>query len=125
VFLKVSPVKGLRRFNIRGNLSPRYIGPYEIIEKLNPVAYKLNLPSELEHVHDVFHISQLRKYIPDPHHAILTEPKEVAENLLYEERPVQILDYRVNNFETKVFHWSKFCGPIMIRLKLHGKLMRI
>jgi len=101
VFLKLSPIKGVRRFNIRGKLSPRYIGPYEIIEKLNPVAYKLNLPSELEHVHNVFHISQLRKYIPDSHHVILTEPIEVTENLLYEERPVQILDYRVKQLRNK------------------------
>jgi len=50
VFLKVSSIKGIRRFNVRGKLSPRYIGPYEIIEKLNPVAYRLTLPIELEHV---------------------------------------------------------------------------
>jgi len=85
VFLKVSPIKRVKRCNVRGKLSPRYIGPYEIIEKLNPVAYRLELPTELEHVHNVFHISQLRKYIPDPSHAIITEPVEIAENLMYEE----------------------------------------
>ena len=58
VFLKVSPTKGIKRFGVRGKLSPRYIGPYEIIDKLNPVAYRLDLPVELEHVHNVFHISQ-------------------------------------------------------------------
>jgi len=56
VFLKVSPTKGIKRFGVRGKLSPRYIRPYEIIEKLNPMAYGLDLPLELEHVHNVFHI---------------------------------------------------------------------
>ena len=87
MFLKVSPVKGVRRFNLRSKLSPRYIEPYEIIEKLNSVTYRLDLPTELEHVHNVFHISQLRKYIPDPSHTIITEPMEIAENLMYEEHP--------------------------------------
>ena len=73
VFLKVSPVKGVRRFNLRGKLSPRYISPYEIIDRLNPVAYWLDLPTELEHVHNVFHISQLRKHVPDLNHIIIAE----------------------------------------------------
>jgi len=59
VLLKVSPVKGEKRFNVRGKLNPRYIGPYDIIEKLNPVFYQLNLPTKLEHMHNVFHIFQL------------------------------------------------------------------
>jgi len=63
-----------------GKLSSQYIGPYEIIENLNPVAYWLDLPIDLEHAHNVFHISQLRKYIPDPDHAIVTEPIEVTED---------------------------------------------
>jgi len=95
VFLKVSLVKGVRRFNLRGKLRPRYIGPYEIIEKLNPVAYRLDLPIEFKHVHNVFHISQLRKYVPDLNHTIKTEPVEIAENLMYEKHPGQILDHRV------------------------------
>ena len=59
LFFKVSLVKGVRRFNPRGKLSPRHIEPYEIIKKLNPVTYRLDLLTELEHVHNVFHISQL------------------------------------------------------------------
>ena len=61
VFLKVFPTKGIKRFRVRGKLSPTYIEPYEIIEKLNPIAYCLDLPIELEHVQKVFHISKLRK----------------------------------------------------------------
>ena len=101
VFLKVSPTKGVKRFGVRGKLSPRYIGPYEIVERLNPVAYRLELPAELEHVHNVFHISQLRKYIPDPNHTIVSEPVDIAEDLVYEERPVQILDRRIKQLRNK------------------------
>ena len=64
-------------------MSPRYIGPYEIIEKLNHVAYCLDLLVELEHVHNMFHISKPRKYIPDLHHAIVSEPIEITEDLVY------------------------------------------
>jgi len=78
----------VRRFNLRGKLSPRYIGSYKIIEKLSPVAYRLELPTELEHVHNVVHISQLRIYVPDPYHIIITERVELAEHLMYEERPI-------------------------------------
>jgi len=83
-FLKVSPTRGVKRFGVQGKLSPRYIGPYEIIEKLNPVAYQLDLPVELEHVHDVFYVSQLKKYIPDLDHTIISEPIEITEDLVYE-----------------------------------------
>ena len=71
-FLKVSSTKGRRRFGVRDKLSPRYIGPCEIIEKLNLIAYGLNLSVDLEHVHSVFHISQLRKCVLDPNHGIIT-----------------------------------------------------
>ena len=95
VFLKLSPLKGVKRLNIKGKLSPRYISPYEIIEKLNPVAYRLDLPAVLKHVHNVFHISPLKKYVPNPNHVIMINPLEVIENLVYKERPVQILNYSV------------------------------
>ena len=81
VFLRISPWKGVLRFGKRGKLSPRYIGPYRIVERIGEVAYRLELPSDLDRIHDVFHVSMLRKYIPDPSH-VLTE------------QPVQILDRR-------------------------------
>jgi len=73
VFLKVPLIMGVRRFNVKGMLSPRYVGPCEIIEKLNPVAYWLNLSTELEHVHNVFHSSQLQKYVSNPNQIVETE----------------------------------------------------
>ena len=65
------------------------------------MAYRLDLPAELEHVHNVFHISQLRKYVPNPNHVIISESVEVAENLVYGEHPVQILYYRVKQLQNK------------------------
>jgi len=101
VFVKASPTKGIKRFGIRGKFSPRYIRPYEIIEKLNPVAYPLDLSMEIEHVHNVFHISQLRKYTLDPNHAIVSEPIEITADLVYEEQPIQILDRRIKQLCNK------------------------
>ena len=69
-FLNISPWKGVLRFGKRGKLSPRYIGPYEIVSKVGPVAYKFKLPPELSRIHDTFHVSMLRKYISDPSHVL-------------------------------------------------------
>ena len=92
VFLKVAPLKGVMRFGKKGKLSPRYIGPFEILERIGVLAYRLALPPNLASVHDVFHISMLRKYVHDPSHVIEFAPLEVFENLTYEEKPVKILD---------------------------------
>ena len=70
VFLKVSPWKKVMRFGRKGKLSPRFIGSYEVIEKVDPVAYKLALPLELEKIHNVFHVSMWRRYISDPSHVV-------------------------------------------------------
>ena len=74
VFLKISPWKGFLRFRRQGNLSLGFIGPYEILSKVGPVAYRLKLPPELSRIHDTFHGSMLRKYIPDPSHVLREQP---------------------------------------------------
>ena len=94
VFLRISPWKGVLRFGKHRNLSPRYIGPYKIVERVGEVAYRLELPSYLDRIHDVFHVSMLRKYIPNPSHVLTEQPVEIQENLTYEEEPMQILDRR-------------------------------
>ncbi|GJX67608.1 hypothetical protein Tco_0303335 [Tanacetum coccineum] len=66
VLLKVSPWKGVVRFGKKGKLAPRFVGPFEIIEKVGPMAYKLDLPEELNGVHDTFHVSNLKKCLADP-----------------------------------------------------------
>ena len=70
VFLKVMPKRGVIRFGKRGKLSLRYIGPFEVLERVGPVAYRLALPPSLSCVHEVFHVSMLRKYTPDPTHIV-------------------------------------------------------
>ena len=84
VFLKVSPWKKVMRFGKKGKLSPRFIGPYEVIEKVGPVAYRLALPPDLEKIHNVFHVSMLRRYRSDPSHVVSSETIELRPDLTYE-----------------------------------------
>ena len=102
VFLKVSPWKGVLRFGRRGKLRPRYIGPYEIIARVGSVAYRLDLPPELFKVHIVFHVSMLRKYIPDPSYVLRDRRVELKDNLTYKEQPMQIVDHREQILRNKV-----------------------
>ena len=92
VFLRISPWKGMLRFGKKWKLSPRYMGPYEIVERIGEVAYRLRLPPELAIIHDVFQLSMLQKYIVDPSHVLRDQLVELKEDLTYEERPVQIVD---------------------------------
>ncbi|KAK4397704.1 hypothetical protein Sango_1245900 [Sesamum angolense] len=97
VFLKVLRWRGILRFDKKGKLSPRYIGPYKILERVRPLAYRLALPSELSQIHDVFHVSMLRRYRSDPSH-ILREPEiEILRELTYVEEPIEILDRSIKN----------------------------
>ncbi|KAL5564595.1 hypothetical protein UlMin_027759 [Ulmus minor] len=102
IFLKVAPMKGVMRFGKKGKLSPRYIRPFEILERIGKVTYRLALPPELSVVHNVFHVSMLRKYILDPSHVLESEPIKVREDLTYEEQPVQILDRKDKTLCNKV-----------------------
>ena len=70
VFLKVMPKRGVVKFGKRGKLSPRFIGPFEILQRIGIVAYRLALPPSMSGVHEVFHVSMLRKYTPDPSHVV-------------------------------------------------------
>ena len=70
VFLKVMPKRGVVKFDKRGKLSPRFIGPFEILERIDTIAYQLALPPSMSGVHEVFHVSMLRKYTPDPAHVV-------------------------------------------------------
>ena len=101
MFLKVSPMKGLMRFGKKGKLAPRYIGPIEIKSRVGEVAYRLVLPPELSRIHLVFHVSMLRKYIPDPSHVLQPQTVEISEDLTYEEYPVAIVDRQVCQLRTK------------------------
>ncbi|GAB2281625.1 hypothetical protein Dimus_039484 [Dionaea muscipula] len=97
VFLKVSPWKGAIRFRKKGKLSPRYIGPFDILDRVGDVSYRVALPPSLADVHNVFHVSMLRKYVHSHAHVIDFEQLRVREDMTYEERLCR--DY---GFEEKV-----------------------
>ena len=92
VLLKVSPWKGLTGFGQKGKLHPRYIGPFEILKKVEKVAYELPLPTYMCNIHNIFHISMLKKYYPNSKCVIEYEPVEIQLDLSYVEQPIKILD---------------------------------
>jgi hypothetical protein len=111
VYLKVSPMRGIRRFNMRGKLAPRYIGPFKVLERKGEVAYRLELPHNLLGVHDVFHVSQLKKCLRVPEEQAPLEGLDVQEDLTYTEHPVKILETServTRNKKIKMCHvqWS-------------------
>ncbi|KAL0420441.1 UNVERIFIED_CONTAM: hypothetical protein Slati_3067000 [Sesamum latifolium] len=100
-FLKISPRQGITRFGKRNKLKPRYIGPFEIIKRIGRVAYKVNLPSNTSRIHDVFHVSHLKKYYPDPSHILQPDTVELEEDLSYQERPIRILDKKIQELHNR------------------------
>ena len=91
-YLRVTPLKGTQRFGIKGKLAPRYIGPFRILAKRGQVAYQLELPPHLSRVHDVFHVSQLRRCFKDPICEVDYQTLDLQDDLSYQEYPVRILD---------------------------------
>nr|AAL79340.1 Putative 22 kDa kafirin cluster; Ty3-Gypsy type [Oryza sativa]AAM48279.1 Putative 22 kDa kafirin cluster; Ty3-Gypsy type [Oryza sativa Japonica Group]AAP53268.1 retrotransposon protein, putative, Ty3-gypsy subclass [Oryza sativa Japonica Group] len=92
VYLKVSPMKGVKRFGLGKKLSPRYVGPFAIVKRIGEVAYKVKLPDALIGVHDVFHISMIRKCLRRPSDQVEIPMAELRNDLTYQEYPVCILD---------------------------------
>ncbi|GJU05218.1 putative reverse transcriptase domain-containing protein [Tanacetum coccineum] len=116
VMLKVSPWKGVIRFRKKGKLAPRYVGPFEILERIGPVAYRLRLPEELSGVHDTFHVSNLKKCLADASlHVPLGEIK-VDKTLRFVEEPVEIMDREVKSLKRSKIalvkvRWNSKRGP--------------
>ena len=107
VFLKISPIKGVVRFGKKGKLSPRYTGPFEILGRVGAVAYQLALPPSMSGVHNVFHVSMLRKYITDPSHILRHQELQISPEVEYEEQPVQILDKKTKELCNKTISLVK------------------
>jgi hypothetical protein len=116
VLLKVSPWKGVIRFGKRGKLNPRYVGPFVITERIGPVAYRLDLPAELDGVHDVFHVSNLKKCLSDESLVVPIEELHIDEQLRFIEEPVEIMDREVKSTkQSKIpivkVRWNSKRGP--------------
>jgi hypothetical protein len=94
VYLRVSPMKGMKRFGMKGKLAPRYIRPFPILEKCGAVAYKLDLPPSLAGVHDIFHVLQLKKCLKAPVDVMLPEVTLLEADLSYPEHPIKVLDQK-------------------------------
>ena len=112
VFLKVSPTKGVRRFGIKGKLSPRFVGPFKILERIGVVAYRLALPPSLDKVHNIFHVSMLRKCVSDPDQIVELQPLQFESDISYAEHPIKILDVQERQLRnrTQTFlkvQWSR------------------
>jgi hypothetical protein len=88
-------MRSVKRFNMKGKLAPRYVGPFKVITRCGEVAYQLELPENLSGAHNVFHVSQLKKCLRVPEEQISLEELTVKEDLTYEEFPIKILENRV------------------------------
>nr|XP_009767354.1 PREDICTED: uncharacterized protein LOC104218531 [Nicotiana sylvestris] len=107
VFLRVSPMKGVMRFGKRGKLSPRFIGPYEILDRVGVVAYRLALLLELSFIHPVIHVSMLRKCISDSSQVLEAPTIPLDEKLSYEEEPIAMADRQVKKLRSKEIEFIK------------------
>jgi hypothetical protein len=100
-------MKGVKRFGVKGKLAPRYIGPFPILKKCGIVAYKLDLPPSLVGVHDIFHVSQLKKCLKTPVDIVLPEVTPLEADLSYPEHPIKILDQKDRVMRRKIIKFFK------------------
>jgi hypothetical protein len=107
VYLKVSPLHGMKRFKINGKLSPRFIGPFRIFRRVGEMAYQLEVTDNLSDVHNVFHVSQLKKCLCVPEEQLPMEELSVQGDLTYTEYPIKILDTLTRVTRSKVIKMCK------------------
>jgi hypothetical protein len=107
IYLRVTPMKGVKRLGMKGKLAPHYNGPFPILEKCGPVAYKLELPPSLVGVHDIFHVSQLKMCLKAPVDVVLSEVAPLGADLTYPEHPIKILDQKARVSRCKTVKFFK------------------
>jgi hypothetical protein len=107
VYLRVSPMKGVKRFGVKGKLAPRYIGPLPILVKCGSMAYKLDLPPSLAGVHDIFHVLQLKKCLKAHVDVVLPEVTLLEADLSYPEHPIKVLDQKDRVTRHKIIKFFK------------------
>jgi hypothetical protein len=100
-------MKGVKRFGVKGKLAPRYIGPFPILEKCGTMAYKLDLPPSLARVHDIFHVSQLKKCLKALVDVVLSEVTPLETDLSYPEHPIKVLDQKDHVTRHKIIKFFK------------------
>nr|GEW27909.1 putative reverse transcriptase domain-containing protein [Tanacetum cinerariifolium] len=99
MLLKVSPWKGVIRFAKKSKLAPRYVGPFEILERVGPVAYRLRLPEELSSMHDTFHVSNLKKCLENANLHVPLDEIKVGKTLSFVKEPIEIMDREVKSLK--------------------------
>ncbi|WVZ97356.1 hypothetical protein U9M48_042903, partial [Paspalum notatum var. saurae] len=107
VYLRVSSMKGVHRFGVKGKLAPRYVGPFKITEQCGPVAYRLELTPHLAADHDVFHVSQLKKCLRVPKEVVDTSQIQIEPDLTYQEQPIRILDQKQRSTRRRTINFYK------------------
>jgi hypothetical protein len=122
VYLKVSPMKGVSRFGVKGKLAPRYIGPFPILERYGPVAYQLQLPETLSAVHNLFHVSQLKKCLRVPDRTVEVTDVALELDLTYSKHPIRVLDQKDRITQGELSSFIRYNGTNTRKMKLLGKL---
>jgi hypothetical protein len=112
IYLRVSPMKGVRRFGIKGKLAPCYIGPYPIIDKYGPTSYQVELPAKLSGAHNVFHVSQLKRCLKPPTDVVIKDTIPLEPDLTYKAYPIKVLDQQdrvTRNKTTRIYkiQWNE------------------
>jgi hypothetical protein len=125
VYLKVSPMKGMQRFGAKKKLAPRYVGPYQIIERKGEVAYKIQLPEDMSMIFPVFHISQLKKCLWVPEERVEVKDLKIGSDLVYQEQPIEFWTLRTELPEIVQSRRIKFCGVTTMSMTQPGRRMPI